>query len=1049
MKGLKQTRLSFAPAPNAGTPSTRCSNNTASSAAAAASNDSPSKTPRPKKGAQATNGRARAMDCVEIPPPPKRSSRTQPQAKSSRASPAKLARRNAAASSARKPSLKRKLSVGPDTDEEVEKEAVPALHDMGSSTSSKDKSRTPSISKKIRLSSPESDLTTLPSSSAYGGDAEEFVPTSQSDEQELTMPRVSEVNPATVKENVAKWREETHASPPSRAQSPPPLDPICTSFDDAPMDVYAETTVEGSSAIQYPQTPRSLCGGSSHQFHIDAAAATVTRPSALATSASQLETPTRPGAIRDVPVPEGLPSDAFSSLTPPPSSDPASPADADEQAPLVQALDVKSKTEQLIADIKARAFAAAHSSSPEQSPVDINALSDSDSDSSDDDLPGGFSATFTRDVKGKGKAKATENPTKAGPSKPETASAPRYNLRRGSPPKKATKPPAPAPTQQRKQRKTNPLDALLREKEREERTGTGMAAIRAAEASFAAAKAKEEAKKGLKDEMMDEEESESEDDWTADVAGLGAAARSTKKGKAPQTPSRTKAWKAKAKAKGADASGSEDEHAIAGIDCEAILGAKGGKAVGKILENDLRDKKARALAKLNEEPVGVPLWDTAAAKAEPGDGMDVDFALPSFAAEAGDNAMVKLFVTAIQSNDATQASALLASGMVTFLQPDQYATVVPWLFETVFSNVLPALRTLAYTQLMRLAPLLGEHPSGLHSPSIISALVRLGAPRSTIEKYGWAVPPLEVAKLGLESDQRDEMVYRLVTITGAFARASMREELRELFVIMLLIGMDPTTSAALLTEIRQSCDSIARAMEAAQGETCDMEATLCEMVVTFGKTLSPVNQSLLVSLFPCVSPSTIRIARNVSRSLLVDSPASPCSYDKLPDLAPIIDLLTPRAGRGGYFDVTGNTEKEGFYDELACRVSLLSRVLSDVDEYVLLEIQAAKEKAAKEKAAKEKERTAQEKAEQKDIQDEEKEKEKEEQQPVLEQIRVLLEKLHGRIVDTRAAHLDRSRVKAAIQRLYLRVHYQRTATLRSGSGTGRPGNIRAYFTRPS
>ena len=35
-------------------------------------------------------------------------------------------------------------------------------------------------------------------------------------------------------------------------------------------------------------------------------------------------------------------------------------------------------------------------------------------------------------------------------------------------------------------------------------------------------------------------------------------------------------------------------------------------------------------------------------------------------------------------------------------------------------------------------------------------------------------------------------------------------------------------------------------------------------------------------------------------------------------------------------------------------------------------------------------------------------------------------------VDTRAAHLDRSRAKGAIQRLSMRIHYQRTALSKSG-----------------
>ena len=54
-----------------------------------------------------------------------------------------------------------------------------------------------------------------------------------------------------------------------------------------------------------------------------------------------------------------------------------------DQSP-VKALDSNSKTEQIIAEIKARALAAVHSS-PEQSPVDLDNLSDSSSTSSEED----------------------------------------------------------------------------------------------------------------------------------------------------------------------------------------------------------------------------------------------------------------------------------------------------------------------------------------------------------------------------------------------------------------------------------------------------------------------------------------------------------------------------------------------------------------------------------------------------------------------------------------------------------------------------------------
>ncbi|KAI0335023.1 hypothetical protein GY45DRAFT_1358674 [Cubamyces sp. BRFM 1775] len=1043
-KGLRQTRLSFAPLPKKDTHTSSTRNDSAS--AATPTTESPSKTPKPKRA----NGRSRgnALECVEIPPPPKRSSRIHARSKATPtiSSPAKQNARTTVATptQARKPSLKRKLSPAPDSDNEGA-EVLRALELSESSRSTRNKERSPP--KKIRLSSPESDLTPLPSSSAFCADPEELVPTSQSDEQELTLPRIPKRDAAAVQESVAKWREDTHANPPSRAQSPPPLDPIRTSFDDEePMEVDGVaslrlSTGRPSTRLPYPQTPRSSSDGSSHQACIDATPATAAEPAVL------VATPTR---SRPSAVSVASPSEAFSSLTPPPSSDPISGPELEEEPQVIQALDVKSKTEKLIADIKARALAAAHSS-PEQSMLDLSALSDpdSDSDSSDDGLGprGGLAVALSKGVKGMPGTKACVDscmhiaeaptltsycvysavtPSRGGPqpAEAETSSTSRYNLRRISP--NSAKPAVPMLTQQRKPRKSDPLDALLREKAREERTGTGMVAIRDAEEAYAASRAKE----SLKDEMADEESSSSDGDWDAELASLGPAARGIRKGKSARATARGRPHKS---------TGSDDEEELAGIDCEAILGSKGGKAVGKILQRDIKDKKARALAKLHEEPIGVPLWSATPELEVTNEGMDVDSSLPPLTAGSEGNSVMQLLGSAINSNDSAQVSALLAAGCITCLQSSQLQTLVSWLFDVAFADICPTLSRLAYTQLMRIPSLPEMRPPGLRPSSVLSALVRLGAPASMLCNYGWTVPSQQPSKLASNSAWRDEMVYRLVTLVGAFTHSSMGNDLLEIFLAILLVGMDPMTSEELLTEVRKVCDRISIAIEVAQGDTLELEAALCEKIVAFGKPLSPANQERLVSIFPCISSSTTRMARNVSRALLMVTATSPRSYEKLPDLSPVLDLVAPPAGSGGYFDIAGHSDKEGYYDALTCRVSLLSRVLSDIDAYTALEIQAAKEHAAREK-----ERLASEHLESQE--DKIEEKDDRESLPVLERIRIQLEELHGKIFDTKAAHLDRSRAKASLQRLYSRVHYQRLATLKSRSGNGRPRNLHGYFS---
>ncbi|KAI9067389.1 hypothetical protein FKP32DRAFT_1664342 [Trametes sanguinea] len=1020
MKNLKQTRLSFAPAPKQGTPTTRSKKQSAS---VSAPEESPSKTPKSKQGAQSTGGpsRSKALECVEIPPPPQRRSRkkTATSATPVRSSPRKRAT-IAPPTQPRKPSLKRKHSTGgAGSDDEGTPKVAHILRTTEPSYFAKNKTNTSrSPPKKIRLSSPESDLTPLPSSSACGLDSDELVPTSQSEEQELTLPRIPSKDAAAVQESVAQWRKETHASPPTRAQSPAGYNP-CDDINDTTMNVDLGPFDElprrpSTQSVQYPQTPRSLSGGSSHQSHQDAAPATVTLPSSLPL---HFQTPERP---RPAAVQMASPSEAFSSLTPPPSSDPMSPPEADEEPEAVQVLDVQSKTEQIIAAIKSRALAAAHSS-PEQSPMNLDAFSDSESDSSDDDdshACGGLAAALGKGMKGKGTTKHAQSPSTAGPSKSEPASAPRYNLRRVSP--KSAKP-VPVPlTQPRKPRKTDPLDALLRQKAREERTGTGMAAIREAEAAYASSIAK----KGLKDEIDDEDGSGSDDDWVAGLAMLRATAQGAN-GKGPRTPARRKGKRSTL--------GSDEEDS----EYEAIPGSKRGKAVGKILESDLRDKKAKELAKLNEEPVGVPLWSVAA-EGQEDDGMDVDATLPDWPMDASGNCAFDLLRTAVDQNDTTQVSALLSMGVVASMRREQIQRLVPWIFELVFSDVPHSLGRLAYTQLMRLPSVLGEYSSGLRVSSALSALVRLGAQSSTLEQFGWAVPAAQTSKVALDNQKRDELVYRFVTLLSALAHPAMGNQLIDFFLILVLIGMDPGSSDDILTDVRKSCDNVALAMEAAQADTFDLEAPLCEKLVAFGKPLSPVCQERLLSLMPCISSSTTRMARNLARSLLLDVSSSARSYEKLPDLSPIIDLISPPFGSGGYFDVVGNAKQDGYFDALTCRIFLLSRALSDIDEYTIQEMRAAKEQAAREK-----ERLEKEKAEGGASEEDEKEAEEREKEAPLERIRRLLNELHGKIFDTKAAHLDRSRAKAALQQLEYRVHYQRAATLKSG--WGRPRTLHRYF----
>ncbi|PIL36089.1 hypothetical protein GSI_01749 [Ganoderma sinense ZZ0214-1] len=885
--------------------------------------------------------------------------------------------------------------------------------------------RTPSI-KKLRLSSPVSDLTPLPSSSVHDTDMDDnqFVPTSQSEEQELTLPRTPiRKDPVFVQESVDKWRKETLANQPSRSASPAVsiLSSPFSELSEIPMDVDCDPPQPqdgvpdtplgegrvGGPTLRYPHWPCSVDG---MDIPVRPIASTSTVPSSTSAQVTPVSRPDHEPLQRNSSVPDASPSEAFRSLTPPPSSDLDMGHEPAQETPqVVEVLDEASKTAKLIADIKARAYASVHSS-PEQPTIDLDALNvDDDSDSSSDEDV----AALIKQTKSRGKAKA---PAKAAqlPAAPQATQ--KYNLRRNSPSYRPKTRPTTPPPEARKPSKKAPIEALLREKKREERTGKGMALVRAGEEIIAQSRA------GLDQEMQDDEDdSDSDFNWETGLRVLDVNRRSMSK--------------ASSSAAGPSRSQKSSRKSFAGSDEESDDDDQKPNAVGDILAKDMKENMARELAKQKEVPLGVPLWvpmDEADREAS----MDVESTLPVLAADVSvsGTAALRLLKRATEQNDVAQLSALLTSGLVTFLHPLHYSVIVPWLVDLAFSYVSPSLTTLAYTQLVRLAPRVGCRRSGFSTLSVLRVLVRLGASVNILQKYRWAAPTEGLLSASSDAEDQRDMVHRLAVLVDAFVLSFPTEELSDILLAMVLIGMDPTTSEDLRTELRKACDSVEQAMGLAQ----QVELDACKKLVAFGQDLSPPNQALLVSFISGTSTSTVHMARCVARSLLLGKVPSSAEYQKtLPDLWPVIVLLTPESGSCGHFDIPGNTDKEGYYDDLTCWLSVLSRVLSDIDEYTLLETRGMRKVPKKSEL---------EGADKENDEEKEKELELEPKLTLLQQVSRSLDLLHGKIVDTRAAHLDRSRAKAAIQRLSFRVHYQRAATLKSREG-GKP-DLRKYF-KPS
>lgn len=251
-----------------------------------------------------------------------------------------------------------------------------------------------------------------------------------------------------------------------------------------------------------------------------------------------------------------------------------------------------------------------------------------------------------------------------------------------------------------------------------------------------------------------------------------------------------------------------------------------------------------------------------------------------------------------------------------------------------------------------------------------------------------------------------------------------------MIMVLLLIGFDTNSSAELRSEAMVIIDILGSMVPASSSGHSDMEPVLCKRLLHFSDELTPVNKAFLVSFFCGGCPLMARVARWLSHGLLVgDHIFDEQPYSSLPALEPIADLLSPPGGSKAMFDVVSGAEEDNYFDDLLCYVQILNRAFNDVPAYVqeekrLAAVNSQLSTNGVAPASPEKTKTE------------------------LQRIKHSLDVLHGKIVDTRAAHLDRSRVKAALQQLSFRIYYAREAALKWYRAP-RPANLRAYFRKPT
>ncbi|KAJ7579294.1 hypothetical protein C8J56DRAFT_1110578 [Mycena floridula] len=561
--------------------------------------------------------------------------------------------------------------------------------------------------------------------------------------------------------------------------------------------------------------------------------------------------------------------------------------------------------------------------------------------------------------KGKGKEKAQPRDS---PATSPTLARPRRSV---APPKRG---PVTVVKQKAAAKKSvNPLDQLLKEKKTAEKNGRGEEAFKRAEEQIIASRSQSVFSASEVDDLDD-----SMDNWGIEGFTMSSSDRNR------------------------------------------LLGKEAGQAISNILE---ADREMETLEVVKE--AGVPLF------VQDDDDSDVFMdspcRIPSADFDAGDNAVLGLFKSSIERQAFAQACLLLDSRALANVQLDKFPSVVAYLCDIAFSTDSSDLPFSALCFLLEMWSGTCITP-GVSLLPIIDSLVRLGASPSILQSFGWT-PSAGVESEQVDKTTREKVLFRIVALTAKCAefRRLSQDEIPEIILMLLVIGLDPLCSDALKTDIISAISVMSHSLGA--DETVELnvrvsetyfitakrfqqEVDVCNKILGLVIKLEPVNQALVVSLLNGGSRRAARIAQWVAYSLIAGvKTIGQNQYGRLPPLMPILGAISGQ--NNSVFKLHEATD----YVDVGLHTQICGVALSNIDAYITDVDQAS---------------------------------------AMLEHVINAIETLHSNIGDTRAAHLDRSRTKGMLKQLSMKVHYQRVAADKLRKATLNPKKtLRGYFNKPS
>ncbi|KAG6372341.1 hypothetical protein JVT61DRAFT_7781 [Boletus reticuloceps] len=590
--------------------------------------------------------------------------------------------------------------------------------------------------------------------------SKQVVCSSQADEAELVLPIPESRDLGNVVGSIHAWRKKTSEF--SHSSSP------CAREDAMKVDTPPSSPIRSSPVISARSPSR----------HLGAPVRSVATPGSNATFKIPIVAPAC------------LPSLPDTNELPPL---PATPEPMDPEA----------KTAKLIAEIKARAFTT-NQSSDDEKPLEYRELEDSDDDDLSDDLP-----LISNAKKQSSQSRAAwapsvfSSPLSSVPSMFDDSSTGRRSRRTPDhsstplrPMRTSTRIRKPAlafrlpvtiiessasvsetksrsfPRNRKKSQAMNPLHALLREKELEDKRGTSCAALRRAE---------EAVREGSREAFIDSDEFDTMNQ--AHLADEQAAWKAVHEFRKSTTP----------------IGSSDAEDFTIGNRESKMLGSAAGEAITKILAGDKVSKGKEKARDTNQRMTsGVPLWISSS-----DEDMEVDpMSIPSLSGHP----ILTCLDGLVRSGDDSVLDLILRSGALAAVPRDILLSNIPQLLDMA----LFASSQIAEAVCIALRDLWGLNPHKIQMPfaAILFVFVRLGASPSILEGLGWVTEHAQ--KNDVAHETLLEALKRLLAIVKAAGCASAfsRDDVADVVLILVLMGLDPLTSSELRTQLNATIDAV-------------------------------------------------------------------------------------------------------------------------------------------------------------------------------------------------------------------------------------------------